>query len=126
MTQQITARKQQGTYLIAHWNYLLADTLSELQNQYTNYKNGLQQIASKIGDVETEAEEHKWVPGLFYFTPVLQRFIILRVRGITYTRHTWRFKFSPLESLMLTVLIQTDLFSKHLNLFLVTGSVFEW
>ncbi|KAM0137602.1 hypothetical protein ACHAO1_003921 [Botrytis cinerea] len=44
MAQQITARKQQ-----------------ELQNQYTNYKNGLQQIASKIGDVETEAEEHKLV-----------------------------------------------------------------
>ncbi|QSZ29728.1 hypothetical protein DSL72_004245 [Monilinia vaccinii-corymbosi] len=44
MTGQIEARKQQ-----------------ELQNQYTNYKNGLQQIASKIGDVETEAEEHKLV-----------------------------------------------------------------
>ncbi|EDO01944.1 hypothetical protein SS1G_04419 [Sclerotinia sclerotiorum 1980 UF-70] len=44
MAQQITARKQQ-----------------ELQNQYTSYKNGLQQIASKIGDVETEAEEHKLV-----------------------------------------------------------------
>ncbi|KAB8302608.1 hypothetical protein EYC80_005980 [Monilinia laxa] len=44
MAQQIAARKQQ-----------------ELQNQYTNYKNGLQQIASKIGDVETEAEEHKLV-----------------------------------------------------------------
>ncbi|TGO68268.1 hypothetical protein BOTNAR_0027g00240 [Botryotinia narcissicola] len=44
MAQQITARKQQ-----------------ELQNQYTNYKNGLHQIASKIGDVETEAEEHKLV-----------------------------------------------------------------
>ncbi|KAI9053734.1 hypothetical protein LZ554_002685 [Drepanopeziza brunnea f. sp. 'monogermtubi'] len=36
-------------------------TYSELQNQYTNYKNGLQQIASKIGDVESEAEEHKLV-----------------------------------------------------------------
>jgi len=30
----------------------------ELQLQYTNYKNGLQQIAQKIGDVEQEAEEH--------------------------------------------------------------------
>jgi hypothetical protein len=36
--------------------------LSELQLQYTNYKNGLQQIAQKIGDVEQEAEEHKFVP----------------------------------------------------------------
>ncbi|KAF8863451.1 hypothetical protein BDZ45DRAFT_121858 [Acephala macrosclerotiorum] len=44
MAQQITARKQQ-----------------ELQNQYTNYKEGLQQIASKIGDVESSAEEHKLV-----------------------------------------------------------------
>ncbi|KAE8442293.1 hypothetical protein EG329_003493 [Mollisiaceae sp. DMI_Dod_QoI] len=44
MAQQITQRKQQ-----------------ELQIQYTNYKNGLQQIAQKIGDVESEAEEHKLV-----------------------------------------------------------------
>ena len=28
--------------------------------QYQNYKNNLQQIASKIGDVEQEAEEHKY------------------------------------------------------------------
>ena len=41
MAQQLTQRKQQ-----------------ELQVQYTNYKNGLQQIAQKIGDVEQEAEEH--------------------------------------------------------------------
>ena len=34
----------------------------ELQNQYSNYKNTLQQIAKKIGDVEQEAEEHKFVP----------------------------------------------------------------
>jgi hypothetical protein len=33
----------------------------ELQLQYTNYKNTLQQIAQKIGDVEQEAEEHKFV-----------------------------------------------------------------
>lgn len=36
--------------------------LPELQLQYSNYKNGLQQIAQKIGDVEQEAEEHKFVP----------------------------------------------------------------
>lgn len=29
--------------------------------QYTNYKNALQQIAQKIGDVEQEADEHKLV-----------------------------------------------------------------
>ncbi|KAL0639621.1 Cochaperone prefoldin complex subunit [Maublancomyces gigas] len=33
----------------------------ELQLQYTNYKNTLQQLASKIGEVEQEAEEHKLV-----------------------------------------------------------------
>ncbi|KAL2260861.1 hypothetical protein VTK26DRAFT_5024 [Humicola hyalothermophila] len=33
----------------------------DLQLQYTTYKNTLQQIAQKIGDVEQEAEEHKLV-----------------------------------------------------------------
>ncbi|KAH7359057.1 Prefoldin beta-like protein [Plectosphaerella cucumerina] len=33
----------------------------ELQNQYTVYKNTLQQLAQRIGDVEQEAEEHKLV-----------------------------------------------------------------
>ena len=49
MAQQIIQRKQQ-----------------ELQLRYTNYKNGLQQIAQKIGDVEQEAEEHKFVPTLLF------------------------------------------------------------
>src|ERR1700712_5529708 len=34
---------------------------SELQLQYQNFKNALQQLAQKIGDVEQEAEEHKYV-----------------------------------------------------------------
>ncbi|KAG7005974.1 prefoldin subunit 2 [Physcia stellaris] len=33
----------------------------ELQQQYTNYKNSLQQLAQKIGDVEADTEEHKLV-----------------------------------------------------------------
>ncbi|CAG8909467.1 unnamed protein product [Penicillium egyptiacum] len=33
----------------------------ELQHQYTNFKNTLQQLAQKIGDIEQEAEEHKLV-----------------------------------------------------------------
>ncbi|KAJ5170327.1 uncharacterized protein N7500_003110 [Penicillium coprophilum] len=33
----------------------------ELQYQYTNFKNTLQQLAQKIGDIEQEAEEHKLV-----------------------------------------------------------------
>lgn len=31
----------------------------ELQLQYSNFKNTLQQLAQKIGDIEQEAEEHK-------------------------------------------------------------------
>ncbi|KAL8979115.1 MAG: hypothetical protein Q9205_005473 [Flavoplaca limonia] len=41
---QISAKKQQ-----------------ELQQQYTNYKNNLQQLADRIGNVEQETEEHKLV-----------------------------------------------------------------
>ncbi|UNI14577.1 Cochaperone prefoldin complex subunit [Purpureocillium takamizusanense] len=33
----------------------------DLQATYSNYKNTLQQIAQKIGDIEQEAEEHKLV-----------------------------------------------------------------
>ncbi|KAK3383114.1 Prefoldin beta-like protein [Lasiosphaeria ovina] len=33
----------------------------DLQVQYTTYKNTLQALAQKIGDVEQEAEEHKLV-----------------------------------------------------------------
>ncbi|KAL2041357.1 hypothetical protein N7G274_005739 [Stereocaulon virgatum] len=41
---QITAKKQQ-----------------ELQQQYTNYKNSLQQLAQRIGEIEQDTEEHKLV-----------------------------------------------------------------
>ena len=34
---------------------------TDLQSTYQNYKNTLQQIAQKIGDIEQEAEEHKYV-----------------------------------------------------------------
>jgi hypothetical protein len=34
---------------------------AELQLQYSNYKNALQSMAQKIGDIEQETEEHKWV-----------------------------------------------------------------
>uniref|UniRef100_A0A8H7TP11 Prefoldin subunit 2 n=1 Tax=Bionectria ochroleuca TaxID=29856 RepID=A0A8H7TP11_BIOOC len=34
---------------------------TDLQSTYTNYKNTLQQIAQRIGDIEQEAEEHKLV-----------------------------------------------------------------
>ena len=37
----------------------LSHDFVELQLQYTTFKNNLQQLAQKIGDVEQEAEEHK-------------------------------------------------------------------
>ncbi|KAI0200149.1 Prefoldin beta-like protein [Astrocystis sublimbata] len=43
-SKQIPAKKQQ-----------------ELQATYSNYKNTLQSLAQKIGDVEQESEEHKLV-----------------------------------------------------------------
>ncbi|KKZ60085.1 prefoldin subunit 2 [[Emmonsia] crescens] len=43
-TQQVNPKRQQ-----------------ELQAQYQNYKNTLQQLAQKIGDIEQETEEHKLV-----------------------------------------------------------------
>ncbi|ORY82664.1 Prefoldin beta-like protein [Protomyces lactucae-debilis] len=33
----------------------------DLQTQYNNYKNTLQNIAAKIGDLETESDEHTLV-----------------------------------------------------------------
>ena len=33
--------------------------ISELQTTYQNYKNTLQTLAQKIGDIEQETEEHK-------------------------------------------------------------------
>jgi len=42
-----------------------ADVFTELQVQYSNYKDTLQAIAGKIGDVEQEAEEHKYVRSAF-------------------------------------------------------------
>ncbi|KAF2201448.1 Prefoldin beta-like protein [Delitschia confertaspora ATCC 74209] len=44
MASQVAVKKQQ-----------------ELQNTYSTYKNTLQTIASKIGDIEQETEEHKLV-----------------------------------------------------------------
>ncbi|TGJ87832.1 hypothetical protein E0Z10_g972 [Xylaria hypoxylon] len=38
----------------------------ELQATYSNYKNTLQQLAQKIGDVEQEAEEHNVEPNGYH------------------------------------------------------------
>ncbi|ETN37180.1 uncharacterized protein HMPREF1541_08170 [Cyphellophora europaea CBS 101466] len=34
----------------------------DLQTQYSNYKNTLQSLAQKVGEIEQEIEEHKQVP----------------------------------------------------------------
>ncbi len=57
--QQVSAKKQQGTedpFYSTHWD---TNVKAELQVQYSNYKETLQAIAQKIGDVEQETEEHK-------------------------------------------------------------------
>ncbi len=56
---QITAKKQQGNSLRGMPEHLLTFIL-ELQQQYTNYKNNLQQLAQRVGDVEQDTEEHKY------------------------------------------------------------------
>lgn len=67
MASPAAAKKQQGDTcqhipLLVLGISLTSELVStELQLQYTNYKNTLQQLASKIGDVEQEAEEHKFV-----------------------------------------------------------------
>lgn len=37
----------------------LTERSADLQSQYNQYKNSLQQIAQKIGEIEQEGEEHK-------------------------------------------------------------------
>lgn len=59
--QQISAKKQQGTVALdeSWWMTPLLIPVTELQVQYSNYKETLQAIAQKIGDIEQEVEEHK-------------------------------------------------------------------
>ncbi|KAF4819498.1 putative prefoldin subunit 2 [Colletotrichum siamense] len=58
-------RKQQGQFHFPDAEGALRQRpmhgSQDLQTQYGIYKNTLQQIAQKIGDVEQEAEEHKLV-----------------------------------------------------------------
>lgn len=59
--QQIDPKKQQGKTPLAFGSahLLTLPCATELQLQYSNFKNTLQQLAQKIGDIEQEAEEHK-------------------------------------------------------------------
>lgn len=56
----------------ARWAFIaelseLLLTFADLQQQYTTYKNNLQALAQRIGEVEQEAEEHKSVTFSFRF-----------------------------------------------------------
>ena len=58
--QETALRKQQGPcndYTL----WVSANTQADLQSQYTNYKNTLQSLAQKVGEIEQEIEEHKLV-----------------------------------------------------------------
>jgi len=50
----ITQQHQKNSFVVKN-----ADSVSELQMQYSNFKDTLQNIASQIGNVEQEVEEHK-------------------------------------------------------------------
>ena len=43
--------------------------IPDLQTQYTNYKNTLQSLAQKAGEIEQEIEEHKLVTETFQALP---------------------------------------------------------
>ncbi|OCT54160.1 putative prefoldin subunit 2 [Cladophialophora carrionii] len=51
--QEAALRKQQG--------FNRAENMPDLQSQYSNYKDTLQSLAQKVGEIEQEIEEHKLV-----------------------------------------------------------------
>jgi hypothetical protein len=59
--QDVAARKQQGTPFRLTFSRELFDFLLDLQAQYSNYKTALQSLAQKVGEIEQEIEEHKFV-----------------------------------------------------------------
>lgn len=62
MASQAQLKKQQGEWSRDQKYLSYTKCLPELQTTYQNYKNTLQTIAQKIGDIEQETEEHKYVP----------------------------------------------------------------
>ena len=57
---QVSVKKQQGDECLFEEAHKLMLKV-ELQQQYTNYKNNLQQLAQRIGEIEQDTEEHKYV-----------------------------------------------------------------
>lgn len=62
-----SAKKQQGELLHLTLGFIsclelkATDTVPDLQMQYSTFKNTIQQLAQKIGDVEQERDEHAYV-----------------------------------------------------------------
>jgi hypothetical protein len=59
--QEAEARLFPYSFLNMMGKGLISASFAELQIQYSTFKNTLQQLAQKIGEVEQEAEEHKLV-----------------------------------------------------------------
>ena len=68
-SQAAPAKRQQGETLISTPRGQRLTFSADLQVQYSTYKNTLQQLAQKIGDVEQEAEEHKYGSKNFLHIP---------------------------------------------------------
>jgi len=71
--QEAGLRKQQGISR-SRISRMYTNAMPDLQSQYTNYKNTLQSLAQKVGEIEQEIEEHKSVSLdllLFGVRPVL-------------------------------------------------------
>jgi hypothetical protein len=129
MAQQLTQRKQQGWFHLS-LNKKVRDVNKagdlELQLQYTNYKNGLQQIAQKIGDVEQEAEEHSMsnllslrsehIRASVLFNGTVPRFFLASFDPLS---HRWK---SPLTAIAYT----QSSFLKPSNRFRLTGNASGW
>ena len=54
-------KKQQGRPHKSYVGVQMLTLFQDLQSQYTNYKNTLQSLAQKAGELEQEIEEHKLV-----------------------------------------------------------------
>ena len=52
-------RRSSKVFISNHSLSVFDAAFSELQQQYTNYKNSLQQLAQRIGEIEQDTEEHK-------------------------------------------------------------------
>ncbi|KIW83895.1 hypothetical protein Z517_03141 [Fonsecaea pedrosoi CBS 271.37] len=61
--QEAALRKQQGIWR-PDTSQTPTKSIQDLQSQYTNYKNTLQSLAQKVGEIEQEIEEHKSVTSI--------------------------------------------------------------